>query len=70
MCIYVYKSVKIIYKKWNYSWIMGKVRKDISIDEGINKVITEQTENGEFCLSRYVNTNLKEKFKDVLKKKN
>jgi len=49
---------------------MGKIRKDISLDEEINKVITEQTENGEFCLSRYVNTNLKEKFKDVLKKKN
>ena len=50
--------------------MMGKIRKDISLDEEINKVITEQTENGEFCLSRYVNTNLKEKFKDVLKKKN
>jgi hypothetical protein len=48
---------------------MGKVRKDISLDDEISKVITERTENGEFCLSRYVNTNLKEKFKDVLKKK-
>ncbi len=69
MCMDVYKSVKIKYEKCNYRRIMGKIRKDISLDEEINKVINEQTENGEFCLSRYVNTNLKEKFKDVLKKK-
>ncbi len=46
---------------------MGKIRRDISLDEEIIKVINEQTENGDFCLSRYVNTNLKEKFKEILK---
>ncbi len=49
---------------------MAKQRREISLDSDVVKVVEEKTERGDLCLSRFVNTTLREKYKEDLKNKN
>jgi hypothetical protein len=42
---------------------MVKVRKEISVDTEVEKAVADDTENSGFCLSRYVNAHLKERYR-------
>jgi len=48
---------------------MVKRRREISLDSDVVKVVEEKTEMGEMCLSRFVNSTLREKYKEDLKNK-
>lgn len=48
---------------------MVKRRREISLDSDVIKVVEEKTEKGEICLSRFVNSTLREKYKEDLKNK-
>lgn len=48
---------------------MAKGRKEISLDPDVIKVVEEKTVAGELCLSRFVNTTLRDRYKDDLKPK-
>lgn len=45
---------------------MTKGRKEISLDTDVIRLVNEKTETGELCLSRLVNTILRERYKDDL----
>ncbi len=47
---------------------MTKVRKEISLDHDVVRVVNEKTETGELCLSKFVNTVLRDRYKDDLLK--
>lgn len=46
---------------------MVKRRREISLDAEVIKVVAEKTERGELCLSKVVNTMLRERYKEDLK---
>ena len=46
---------------------MVTVRKEISLDPDVDRVVKEKTDCGELCLSKFVNTKLREKYRDTLK---
>lgn len=46
---------------------MVKRRREISLDAEVIAVVDEKTERGELCLSRAVNTMLRDKYKEDLK---
>jgi hypothetical protein len=41
---------------------MGKVRKEISVDPEVKEAVEEDTKNNGFCISRYVNAHLRNKY--------
>jgi len=46
---------------------MVKRRREISLDPDVIKVVQEKTDQGEICLSRWVNNTLREKYKEEIK---
>lgn len=69
----IYADVDVVIRKYkilsvNIIKIMAKGRKEISLDLEVIKVIDEKTKTGELCLSRFINTALRDRYKDDLPK--